>query len=39
MQFCEEEWFKITPERCAGLIWGYWKHLFEIIAAKGGLTI
>uniref|UniRef100_A0A8C5Q5G5 Transposase n=1 Tax=Leptobrachium leishanense TaxID=445787 RepID=A0A8C5Q5G5_9ANUR len=37
-QFCEEEWSKITPDRCAGLICNYRKCLVEIIAAKGGST-
>lgn len=37
-QFCEDEWSKIPPERCAGLIHSYQKHLIEVIAAKGGLT-
>uniref|UniRef100_A0A8C5Q5S0 Transposase n=1 Tax=Leptobrachium leishanense TaxID=445787 RepID=A0A8C5Q5S0_9ANUR len=37
-QFCEEEWSKITPDRCAGLICNYRKSLVEVIAAKGGST-
>uniref|UniRef100_A0A8C5N143 Nicotinamide riboside kinase 1 n=1 Tax=Leptobrachium leishanense TaxID=445787 RepID=A0A8C5N143_9ANUR len=37
-QFCEEEWSKITPDRCAGLICNYRKRLVEVIAAKGGVT-
>lgn len=37
-QFCEEEWSKITPDRCAGLICNYRKRLVEVIAAKGGST-
>uniref|UniRef100_A0A8C5LSX0 Transposase n=1 Tax=Leptobrachium leishanense TaxID=445787 RepID=A0A8C5LSX0_9ANUR len=37
-QFCEEEWSKITPDRCAGLICNYSKRLVEDIAAKGGST-
>lgn len=37
-QFCQEEWAKIPPERCAGLIHSYRKRLVEVIAAKGGST-
>lgn len=37
-KFCEEEWSKITPDRCAGLICNYRKRLVEVIAAKGGST-
>ena len=37
-QFCEEEWSKIPPDHCAGLIRNYRKRLVEIIAAKGGST-
>ena len=37
-QFCEEEWSKIPPARCAGLISNYRKRLVEVIAAKGGST-
>lgn len=37
-QFCEEEWSKIPPGRCAGLICNYRKRLVEVIAAKGGST-
>jgi hypothetical protein len=33
-QFCKEEWTKIPPDRCAGLIFNYSKHLVEVIAAK-----
>ncbi|KAF7647647.1 hypothetical protein LDENG_00168970 [Lucifuga dentata] len=35
-QFCKEEWSKIPPERCTGLISSYRKRLVEVIAAKGG---
>jgi hypothetical protein len=35
-QFCQEEWSKIPPDCCAGLIHNYRKHLVEVIAAKGG---
>ncbi|KAF7644156.1 hypothetical protein LDENG_00226760 [Lucifuga dentata] len=35
-QFCKEEWSKIPPQHCAGLISSYWKCLVEVIAAKGG---
>ena len=37
-QFCEEEWSKIPPDRCASLICNYRKRLVEVIAAKGGST-
>uniref|UniRef100_A0A8C5PUM9 Transposase Tc1-like domain-containing protein n=1 Tax=Leptobrachium leishanense TaxID=445787 RepID=A0A8C5PUM9_9ANUR len=37
-QFCEEEWSKITPDHCAGLICNYRKRLVEVIAAKGKST-
>ena len=37
-QFCKEEWSKIPPDRCAGLILNYRKRLVEVIAAKGGST-
>lgn len=37
-QFCEEEWCKIHPDRCARLICSYRKRLVEVIAAKGGST-
>ena len=33
-QFCKEEWSKIPPDRCAGLICNYLKHLVDVIAAK-----
>lgn len=36
--FCQEEWSKIPPGRCAGLISNYSKRLVEVIAAKGGST-
>jgi hypothetical protein len=36
--FCKEEWFKIPPDHCAGLIRNYRKCLVEVIAAKGGST-
>ncbi len=35
-QFCHQEWSKIIPGCCAGLIHSYRKHLLEVIAAKGG---
>ena len=37
-QFCTEEWSKIPPDHCAGLIYNYRKRLVEVIAAKGGST-
>ena len=37
-QFCKEEWSRIPPDRCAGLIHNYRKRLAEVIAAKGGST-
>ena len=37
-QFCKEEWSKMPPDRCAGLIRNYRKCLVEVIAAKGGST-
>ena len=37
-QFCKEEWFKIPPDHCAGLIRNYVKQFVEVIAAKGGST-
>jgi hypothetical protein len=35
-QFCKEEWSKIPPDRCEGLICNYRKCLVEVIAAKVG---
>ncbi|MGH0175353.1 UNVERIFIED_CONTAM: hypothetical protein FKN15_070513 [Acipenser sinensis] len=37
-QFCMEEWAKIPPRRCEGLINNYRKCLVAVIAAKGGVT-
>jgi hypothetical protein len=37
-QFCKEEWSKLSPDHCAGLICNYIKHLVEVIAAKGWST-
>ena len=37
-QFCEDEWSKVPPDHCAGLIRNYRKHLVEYIATKGGST-
>jgi hypothetical protein len=37
-QFCKDEWSKIPPDHCEGLIRNYRKHLLEVIAAKGGST-
>jgi hypothetical protein len=37
-QFCKDEWSKIPPNRCAGLIRNYRKRLVEVIVAKGGST-
>lgn len=37
-QFCKEEWSKIHPDRCAGLIRNYRNRLVEVIAAKGWST-
>ena len=37
-QLCKEEWSKIPPDRCAGLIRNYRKRLVEVIAAKLGST-
>jgi hypothetical protein len=37
-QFSEEEWSKIPPHCCAGLIRNYRKCLVEVIAAKVGST-
>jgi len=37
-QFCKEEWAKIPPSRCAGLIMSDRKRLVEVIAAQGGDT-
>ncbi|KAG2456859.1 TCB1 transposase, partial [Polypterus senegalus] len=34
--FCSEEWAKIPPSQCAGMIKSYWKCLVAVIAAKGG---
>ena len=34
-QFCKEEWSKIPPDHCAGLIRNYKKCLVEVISAKG----
>ena len=36
--FCTEEWAKIPPSRCAGLINSYRKRLVAVIAAQGGHT-
>ena len=40
-QFCQEEWAKIPPRRCAGLIYSYRKLLVDVITAssKGSLTL
>jgi hypothetical protein len=37
-QFREEEWSKIPPDRCAGLIRNNRQRLVEVIASKGGST-
>ena len=37
-QFFKEEWSKIPPDCCAGLIRNYRKRLVEVIAAKRGST-
>ena len=37
-QFRKDEGSKIPPDRWAGLILNYRKHLIEFIAAKGGST-
>jgi hypothetical protein len=37
-QFGKEEWSKIPPDRCAGLISNYRTCLVEVIAAVGGST-
>ena len=37
-QFCKEEWSKIPPSRCTGLICNCRTCLVEVIAAKGGST-
>ena len=37
-QFCIDEWSKIPPERCAGLIRNCRIRLVEVIAAKRGST-
>ena len=29
-EFCKEEWSKIPPDRCAGLICNYRKHLVDV---------
>lgn len=33
-QFCEEEWCKIYPECCAGLIHSYWRCLLEVFVCQ-----
>jgi hypothetical protein len=33
-QVCKEEWSKIPPDRCAGLLLNYRKSLVEVIAVK-----
>ncbi|KAI4881198.1 hypothetical protein NFI96_001860 [Prochilodus magdalenae] len=37
-KICREEWAKITPETCAGLIRSYKKRLIAVIANKGFST-
>ncbi|KAK3543408.1 hypothetical protein QTP70_020436 [Hemibagrus guttatus] len=37
-QFCKDEWAKIPPQRCNGLIASYGKRLIAVVAAKGGPT-
>ncbi len=37
-QFCQDEWAKIPPQRCNGLIASYRKRLMAVVAAKGGPT-
>lgn len=37
-EICMEEWAKITPETCAGLIRSYKKRLLAVIANKGFST-
>ena len=37
-QFFKEEWSKIPPDRCAGLIRNYRKCLVEVFAVKGGVN-
>ncbi len=37
-QFCKEEWAKIPPQRCEGLIASYRKRLIAVVAAKDGTT-
>ncbi len=34
--FCKEEWDKIPPQRCEGLIVSYRKRLIAVVAAKRG---
>ena len=35
-KFCDEEWAKISPDRCQRLITEYSKRLVPVTAAKGG---
>ncbi len=37
-QFCNEEWAKITPQRCERLMVSYRKCLIAVVAAKDGTT-
>ena len=36
--FCDEEWEKISPDRCERLITDYRKRLVAVIAGEGGPT-
>ena len=39
-QFCKEEWAKISPSQCAGLINSYRKQLTKVFGAQvGGKTL
>ncbi len=37
-QFCKEEWAKIPPQWCEGLIASYRQCLIAVVAGKGGTT-
>ncbi len=37
-QFCKEEWAKVLPQWCEGLIAIYHKRLIAVVSAKGCTT-
>ncbi len=39
LQFCQDEWAKIPPQRCNRLIASYHKRLMAVVAAKGAQPV